>query len=111
MEKGSMRAIDAMIVWTPNRGDWANRPTAGKVEVTTIPEPPALRAHPISVGACDHDWKDTDDAGRLQLAQEYFSHMIHRDGIDEATARAAFAQIEEFKNHHFSAEPPEDEKY
>lgn len=104
-----MRAADTMIVWTPNRDGWADRPTGGKIEVTTIPEPPAFREHPMSVGACDHDWRETDDAGRLALMQRYFSQMIHRDGLDEQTVRAALSQVDEFKNYPFSNEKLPDE--
>ncbi len=77
------------------------------LEVTTIPEPPALRNHPMSAGACDHDWHETDDAGRLRLMQRYFTYMIHRDGIPEEAARAALSRIDDFRGHLFSSEKPD----
>lgn len=100
-----MRAIDAMIVWTPNKEPWTQYPSIGKVAVTTIPEPPELKRYPLSVGACDLDWRETDDLGRRNLMQKYFTQMIHEDGIDESVARAAIAMIDDFSGVYFSADP------
>jgi len=102
-----MILAETMIVWTPNREIWADRPLAGQVAATTIPERPELRAHPMSVGACDLDWRETDDAGRRALLQKYFTQMIHRDNIDEATAREALSGIEDFNPALLSAEAPD----
>lgn len=98
-----MRAIDAMFVWTPNRDIWAGRPTAGQVEVTRIPEAPALRAHPMSCGACDLDWREFDDAGRLAFARKLFAQMVLRDNIAENVVRTAFEQVDEFVGERFVA--------
>ncbi|MGO4386743.1 hypothetical protein AB4Y85_04345 [Microvirga sp. 2YAF29] len=105
-----MRAIDAMIVWTPDREPCQTNSNAGKVEVATIPEPPRLKAFPMSAGACDHDWREAANQGRIALIQPYFSQMIHRDGIQEAVARAALSRIDEFRDYPFSTDEPEDDE-
>lgn len=106
LEEIRMRAIDAMIVWTPNRDLWLGRPATGEIAVTTIPEHPSLKRHPMSVGACDLNWRETDDEGRRELMQKYFTQMIHRDHLDETAVRSAIAEIDEFKKINFSAEKP-----
>ena len=102
-----MRAVDAMLVWTPDRDPWKGAATAGQVEVTTIPEKPDLRDHPMSLGACDQGWRDLDEAGRLRRLQQCFSHMINHDGIAEEVARAAMARIDDVRGYPFSSEKPE----
>ena len=101
-----MRAIEAIIVWTPNREPFNDLLTTGQVEVATIPEPRSMKSHPFSVGACDLNWRDTDEQGRRELMQRYFTQMIHRDHIDEQTARKAVDAIDDFRGYHFSAERP-----
>jgi hypothetical protein len=98
---------DAMIVWTPNRDIWKDSPTSGQIAVTTIPEAPALNAHPMSTGACDHNWSETDDAGRHELLQRYFTQMIHRDRLDEAVVRRALSVIDDVNPNRLSAERPD----
>ncbi len=105
-----MRARDAMIVWTPNKELYDNLPNKGQIAVTTIPEPNELKAHPMSVGACDHDWRETDDAGRRELMQRYFTSMIHRDNMDEDSVRNALSEIEDFQGHYFSSDEPTDDE-
>lgn len=102
-----MKLREAMFVWTPNRDGWAHKPTAGQVAVTTIPEARALKAHPMSAGACDVDWKESDDDGRRQLLQRYFTQMVHRDGISADTARRAFSQIVDVNPQHLSDAAPD----
>ncbi len=97
-----MNAIDAMIVWTPADDD---SPNAGRVVVTTIPEADALREYPMSVGACDHNWTETDGAGRMKLLQEYFSQMIEH-GIPEADIRVALNAIDDLNIAKLSADVP-----
>jgi hypothetical protein len=104
-----MMLRDAMIVWTPNRGIWRDRPTAGQIAVTTIPEHPRLKEHPMSTGACDHNWRETDDAGRRELLQRYFTKIIHDDGIGEDAARQVLSVIEDINPAHLSADKPEPE--
>ena len=101
-----MLAKDAMIVWTPNRDMWLGRPTTGQIVVTTIPEATALKAHPMSVGACDLSWNETDDPGRRKLLQKYFTEIIHRDGLHEKTVREALSAVEDINPDHLSADKP-----
>jgi hypothetical protein len=98
---------DAMIVWTPDRDLWKDRPTSGQIAVTSIPEAPALKAHPMSAGACDANWREADDAGRRQLLQRYFTQIVHRDGVGEKQARQALSVIEDINPEHLSADRPE----
>lgn len=98
---------DAMIVWTPDRDMWQGRPTSGQIAVTTIPEAPPLKAHPMSVGACDLSWREADDAGRRKLLQRYFTQIVHRDGLDQNRAREALSVIEDINPVHLSAEKPD----
>jgi hypothetical protein len=101
-----MRLAETMIVWTPDRDDWKNRPTTGSMAVTTIPEARGLKAHPMSVGACDLSWREADDAGRRKLLQRYFTQIVHRDGLDEKTVRKALSVIEDINPDHLSADKP-----
>lgn len=96
---------DAMIVWTPDRDMWMGRPTSGQIAVTSIPEAPPLKAHPMSVGACDR-WQEADDAGRRKLLQRYFTQIVHEDGIDQNRAREALSVIEDINPAHLSADKP-----
>jgi hypothetical protein len=74
---------------------------------TTLPEHPSLKKHPMSVGACDLDWREETDAGRLVLMQRYFTQMVHRDFLEESVVRAALDNIDEFKGYPFSSDPPQ----
>jgi hypothetical protein len=106
-----MRAIDALIVWTPDREPWKGQRFAGRVAVTTIDHADDFRDYPMSVGACDFHYLETDDAGRLQLIQQVYSPMIHRDGITAEAIQSALSCIDEFRDHQFSpemSEPPDD---
>jgi hypothetical protein len=102
-----MRLEETMIVWTPNRDLWLDKATTGQVAVTTIPEKQELKAHPMSVGACDHNWRETDDAGRRQLLQKYFTQMIHEDKLDETRVREALSVIQDINPDHLSAAKPD----
>ena len=102
-----MIALEAMILWTPNREPFLNSSLAGTVVVTEIPEDPLMRMHPMSVGACDHNWVATDEAGRAQLMQRYFSQMLHRDNIPEDTIIDALSNIIEFEDVRFSTARPD----
>jgi hypothetical protein len=102
-----MRLEETMIVWTPDRDDWKARPTTGGLAVTTIPQAEGLRAHPMSVGACDHNWRETDYAGRRQLLQRYFTQIVHRDKLDERRVREALSVIEDINPNHLSADKPD----
>jgi hypothetical protein len=102
-----MLAKDAMIVWTPNRDIWKDNPTAGQIVVTTIPEASALKAHPMSAGACDHGWKELDDGGRRDLLQRYFTQIIYRDFLEEAVVRKALSVIDDINPSRLSAERPD----
>lgn len=97
---------DAMIVWTPARGVFENEPTAGQIAVTTIPQPAELRAHPMSTGACDLDWRETTDVGRRELLQRYFTQFIHRDHLNDTAVRDALGVIEDINTQHLSAKAP-----
>jgi hypothetical protein len=96
-----------MIVWTPDRDMWQGRPTSGQIVVTPIPEAPPLKAHPMSVGACDLSWREADDAGRRELLQRYFTQIVHSDGIDQNRAREALSGIEDINPAHLSADKPD----
>jgi hypothetical protein len=98
---------DAMIVWTPNRDLWKGKASAGKIAVTAIPEAPALMTHPMSVGACDLNWREADDVGRRELLQRYFTQIIHRDNIDTDRAREALSAIEDINSIHLSEHKPD----
>lgn len=100
-----MKAVNAMIVWCPNSEVHDGNPIKGKVAVTEIPEPEWLKEFPNSVGACDHNWKETDNAGRIELMQEHYASMIHDDGIEPDVLDAALKEIDEFKYHQFSTDP------
>lgn len=101
-----MRALDAMILWTPNREPFQDQPLAGTVSVTKIPEANKMKAHPISVGACDLSWRETDESGREELMQRYFTQMIHRDNINEQDVYRAISNIDEFDGKRFSTDAP-----
>lgn len=55
----------------------------------------------MSVGACDHNWRDTDDAGRLDLMKKYYSHIVHRDGLNAEEVASALSEIDEFEGFPF----------
>lgn len=61
-----MKAIDAMVVWTPNRDPFGQFPFKGLVAVTTIPEKAILKNHPKSMGACDYNCKKWVSQGELK---------------------------------------------
>lgn len=104
-----MYAIDAMFVWTPDREPFEKRlfPLKGKIAVTTIPESVVNRQHPMSYGSCNLDWRETDDAGRLEKAQRLVSELIHDDNIPTAEVRTAFTQVDEFADFPFHTDPSE----
>lgn len=97
-----------MIVWTPNRPPF-NETTRGQVAITTIPEGPATRPHPVSVGACSSDWNEADDAGRKELMQGYVTEMLYRDNIPLTAIRKAVSEIDEYTDFPFSTDKPEDD--
>src|SRR5882757_146321 len=98
---------DAMIVWTPDRDLWKGKATTGQIAVTSIPEAPPLKDHPMSVGACDHNWREADEAGRRKLLQRYFTQIVHRDGVDQNKVREALSAIEDVNPAHLSDEKPD----
>jgi hypothetical protein len=102
-----MNLKETMLIWTPNRGEWAGRSTAGQVVATTIPEDSSLKAHPMSAGACDLSWKETDDDGRRRLLQRYFTQMVHRDGIAVDVVRTALSKIVDINPLHLSDAKPD----
>ncbi|WP_192385759.1 hypothetical protein [Mesorhizobium silamurunense] len=73
---------DALIVWTPNRAPFENLPTAGKIAVTTLPEPDALKAHPSSYGASDIEWTQASNAQRHKLLSEKLENIAKDDQLD-----------------------------
>lgn len=101
-----MRALDAMILWTPNREPFQDQSLAGTVSVTTIPEADEMKAHPMSAGACDLSWREADDFGRQELMQRYFTQMLHRDNLNEDEVYRAISNIDEFEGKRFSTEVP-----
>jgi hypothetical protein len=109
MEEQIMRARDAMFVWTPDRPpfDGPNFPFKGQVAVTTIPEKPDLKLHPMSYGASNLDWREMTDFDRKQKAQALISQMIHDDKIPENRVREAFQQVEEYAAFPFHTDPIE----
>jgi hypothetical protein len=109
LKKGkTMRALDAMFVWTPDREGFQTYPLRGKIDVTTIPESDDTRQHPMSFGACNDSWDD--DVGRWQMAQRLVTMLLHEDNIPEEEVRSAFMQVDEFATFPFSTEVPEDAK-
>jgi hypothetical protein len=98
---------DAMFVWTPKRDGWLDRPMSGTVDATTIPEDQELKNHPMSAGACDAAWRETDDLGRRQLLQRYVTQMLHRDHVDEASIMEALGKIEDVNPNIISTAPPD----
>jgi hypothetical protein len=105
-----MRAIDAMFVWTPDRGGWKGRPLSGQIAVTVIPEARELKEHPCSAGACDHDWREADDKGRQQMLQRLVSQWLYQDEIPIAVVRAAVTKVDEFRDFPFSTKKPKEEE-
>lgn len=65
----------------------------------------------MSVGACDLSWRDTDDVGRQELMQRYFTQMLHRDFIDEAEVYRALSNIDEFDSRKFSSDVPKGDNW
>jgi len=58
----------------------------------------------MSAGACDHDWREFDDAGRLAFARKLYAQMVLRDNVPENAVRAAFDQVDEFVGQQFVAD-------
>ncbi|MEM6460985.1 MAG: hypothetical protein AAF724_03630 [Pseudomonadota bacterium] len=101
-----MKAIDAMVVWTPNTSTNRLDPTRGNVAVVSIPEPAETANYLYSDGACVHGWKQTDDGGRMEWMQRTVSGMIHHDKIEEAAIIEAFKLVDEFNPYPFTNKPP-----
>jgi hypothetical protein len=102
-----MRAIEAVIHWTPNDVTGRDHPTAGRIEVFTKPQPPErITGFEKSVGAYDRNWQETDDVGRRRLMQRYFYQMIHRDKMSEEVVRAKLKEIDDFAHIDFSLTDP-----
>jgi hypothetical protein len=104
-----IKAEDAMFVWTPRKKSYHTKdyPLRGRVSVTTFPENPVTRLHPMSYGACNSGWKDRNR--RWRMAQWMVTEMIHRDNIPVDEVRRAFMQTDEFSAFPFSLEAPEDD--
>ena len=100
-----MRALDAIVVWTPNRENQTAYPTRGKIKVFSYGDQDDPY-YPSSVGACDADWSATDEAGRLALMQRCVTRMLYEDKLELDAVKAALAQIEEFAHFPFSTKPP-----
>lgn len=99
-----MKAIEAILCWTPNRDIHLSSPLCGQVVVTSdVME--ALNAHPMSVGAVYVPWSETDDAGRHRMMQSWVTTMVHEDNIRIEVVRAAVTQIDEFRDFPFSVVP------
>ncbi|WP_316216242.1 hypothetical protein [Bradyrhizobium sp. SZCCHNR3003] len=107
-----MRASEAMFVWTPDRHpfDGPEFPLKGTIAVTTIPESPENRLHPMSYGASNLDWREASEAERRQKAQALVSQLIHDDNIPEDRVRDAFQQVEEYASFPFHTNPVEKEE-
>lgn len=101
-----MKAIDALILWTPNLPAYESFPRRGEIDVTTIPEPMELRVHPASVGACDRIWINTDAIGRIALMQRYIHQMIQIDNMDIMKVFEMLSKIDEFRYYPFVAIRP-----
>jgi len=100
-----MKALEANVFWTPNRGPYEAYPTKGTVDVTRKPEQGSVY-HPMSVGACSCDWTDTDDEGRRKLMQCFVTAMLHKDNLPLDVVRNAISQIDEYAAFPFSVEKP-----
>jgi hypothetical protein len=104
-----MRSLDAVIAWTPNRDPFKWLPTKGEVAVTIVPELKGFEAHPISVGACDLNWRRATDSRRRELMQRYLTRMIYRDGLRPEDVLAAISVVEDFRAVTFSTAKPDPE--
>jgi hypothetical protein len=100
-----MRAVDAIILWTPDREPFTRYRTKGTIEVTRYPEQGA-QTHPMSVGACEFRWCDTDENGRRKMMQYYVTTMLHEDYLPLNVVREAVIQIDEYVGFPFSTEKP-----
>lgn len=105
-EKGTIPAIDAMFVWTPDREliETSIFPLKGKIDVTTIPEGNCTRQHSSSMGACNDGWKKFDI--RWEMAQRLVTELIYEDNIPEEEVRRVFMQVDEFATFPFSTALP-----
>lgn len=106
MEK-KMKAIDAIVLWTPNTELYKKSPVKGKVVVTNFPVPLNLKTHVNSIGACDANWIETDALNRLELMQKYYSSIIHDSGINADKLDEALSIIDDFRGHEFSRVKPD----
>jgi len=103
-----MNLQDMMVVWTPKREPFENYPTAGKLAVTTIPEPQWMKKHPSSFGACNLEWKDADHEGRIKLLEYCVSRMVFRDNMNEDDVRNALKVLEDVDPLSLQIVEPED---
>lgn len=90
-----MRAVEAMIAWTPKGSNFGG--TAGKVIVVPHPDY-GDRAHDYmrTAGACWGYWRDLSSDQRLARMLLEFNTIVVRDGIAPAVAHAAFLEIDEY---------------
>lgn len=82
---------DAKILW--DKG--------GAVAVTRISskETPAQSALSKSYGACNAEWVEATDEGRLKLMLWTFVEMVADDGVPPEAAHKAFLEIDQYREH------------
>ena len=84
-----MKAVDAMIAWTPGTGD---------VKVGMHPdETEWSRGLTFTDGACYSEWSNAPDTARLAMLFIAFHTLTVRDGIDPQAAHKAFLAIDEYR--------------
>lgn len=102
-----MKAIDAIVLWTPDTDLYKRSPLKGKVVVSSFPIPSNMQAHVNSIGACDANWIEVDALNRLELMQNHYSSIIHNGGINPDILEDALSIIVDFQGHEFSRVKPD----
>jgi hypothetical protein len=100
-----MKALDAMITWTPDFSylpNYPNAPNAGQVRVVRYGND-YPHGHPErqdrSIGACDLWWRQCTDLERIARLFIEFNTLVVRDRIDPQVAHREFLKIDEYRTH------------
>lgn len=95
-----MKASEAIVAWTPNRGHWADKETAGMVAVGPFMDAASdvdwTAVYAMTGGAANVSRRKMKGPLQKMMVFVEFNTLVVRDGIDPNDAHKAFLKIDEY---------------
>ncbi|MGN6063829.1 hypothetical protein [Brevundimonas diminuta] len=95
-----MRAIEALIAWTPNRYPFLDEATCGQVRVGPLlgeHESDWTKPYAKTGGACFSERHEMNEWQLIAMTFIDFHTLVVRDGISPQDAHEAFLAIDEYR--------------